>query len=287
MHHKLTIIGCGVFGRSIVDGLLSSESSPEYRLALTHRRFEALKALQIDYPDAVVSRDNGDPLIWDHTDGAAIRHVVLIATQPRFTSNVCKDICNAVKSARSAQELVVVTVCPGITLAQLKSWLPCETTIIRAMPNTPISISQGATALFASESAPCEVVSEVRAIFRRISPVVAMLPREELMDVAAAVSGSGPAYVYYLLQALVATGSSLGLPSELAHQLVVQSCMGAVMLVKEAAETPLSDLLAHVCVAGGSTEKAMSTLNRCDLRTILQTAVEESWHANQAMGKDV
>lgn len=185
---QLTILGCGVLGRAIVDGLLSG-ASQEYRIALTHRRPEGAKALQVDYPGAVVSTDNKDARIWT---GTVSRHIVLIGAQPRYTSDVCRDISAAVatrEQQRQKTPLTVVTVCPGITVAELASWLPSGTPIVRSMPNTPISIGQGATAIFASASTPADTVSELLVIFRLMSPVVTVLPREELMDAVASVSG--------------------------------------------------------------------------------------------------
>ncbi|KXJ93608.1 pyrroline-5-carboxylate reductase dimerization-domain-containing protein [Microdochium bolleyi] len=281
---QLTVIGCGVFGRAIVNGLLS-DGSDEYRLALTHRRPDALKALKQDYPGAVVTSDNKDALVWAAPAGQSHRHIVVIETQPRYTGDVCRDISQAYTEASGGdkQQLVVITVCPGISVAQLESWLPKGTPIVRTMPNTPISVGQGATALFANESTPEDVVVEMRCIFKRISPVVTMIPREELIDAVASVSGSCPAYIFYMLQGITAAGESLGLDAGATRQLVAQSCLGAAKLVQETPGESLSELLGKVCSPGGSTERAIKTLDRFDTSTAVQAAVKEAWLANRAM----
>lgn len=185
---RLTVIGCGVFGRSIVEGL-SKETRENYALALTHRRADAAQQLVTDYPNALVTGDNQDPRIWDaatQPSDHSGRHVVVIGTQPQFTADVCNDIRRA---ATSSQELVVVTLCPGITVAQLESWLPPGTSVMRTMPNTPVAVRQGATALFPNQHSSPAAVAEIQAIFRGMSPVTVVLPCEELLDIVASISG--------------------------------------------------------------------------------------------------
>lgn len=188
MNPQLTVIGCGVFGRAIVDGL-SSEACQSYSLALTHRRQEAAEKLQNDYPTALVTNNNTDSRIWMSPKHQRNRHIVVIGTQPQYTAEVCDEITKAFTSAGGTQQLVVVTVCPGITISQLESWLPINTPIVRTMPNTPIAVRQGATALFANQSTTSGVASEIQSIFKRMSPAVMLLPREDLMDIVASVSG--------------------------------------------------------------------------------------------------
>ena len=193
MQSQLTFIGYGVFGRAIIDGLSSEANEYQsYSLALTHRRKEATEKLQNDYPQTLVTNDNTDTRIWMSPKHQENRHIVVIGTQPEYTANVCDDITQAFTLAGGTQELVVVTVCPGITTSQLECWLPPNTPIVRTMPNTPIAIRQGATALFANRSTSSVVASEIQSIFKRMSPAVVFLPREELMDIVASVSG----YVY-------------------------------------------------------------------------------------------
>ncbi|KAI1341304.1 HMGL-like-domain-containing protein [Xylariaceae sp. FL0016] len=243
------------------------------------------KILQDRYPQALVTLDNRDPRIWSQPQGHGCgRHVVVIGTQPCYTAKVCAEISQAFALGGRKQKLVTVTMCPGISVAQLEAWLPPETPIVRTMPNTPVSVQQGATALFSNRYATVDVVAEVQSILEHMSPVVAPLPREDLMDIAASVSGSAPAYIFHLMQSLVSAGSEHGLPEDIGHQLVVQSCLGAAALAQGAHGTPLPDLLSDVCVPGGSTEKAMRTLDRSNTSKAVRAAVEESWLANRAMG---
>lgn len=190
MQSQLTVLGCGVFGRAIIDGLSSeADEGLSYSIALTHRRKEVVEKLQNDYSTALVTNSNTDGQIWMSPKYCGKRHIVIIGTQPQYTADVCHDITKAFTAAGGSQQLVVVTVCPGITVSQLESWLPTNTPIIRTMPNTPIAVKQGATALFANRSTSSGVSSEVQSIFKRMSPAVALLPREDLMDIVASISG--------------------------------------------------------------------------------------------------
>lgn len=199
MQSQLTILGCGVFGRAIIDGLLAEANDAlSYSITLTHRRNEVVEKLQNDYPAALVINSNTDGQIWMSHKHRGSRHIVIIGTQPQYTADACHDITKAFVAAGKSQQLVVVTVCPGITVSQLESWLPLNTPIVRTMPNTPIAVRQGATALFANHSTSSGVASEIQSIFKRMSPAVALLQREDLMDIVASISG-------YVLQNSVLT----------------------------------------------------------------------------------
>lgn len=186
---QLTVIGCGVFGRSIVQGL-SAEVRQTYRLALTHRRADAARELAGAFPDALVTCNNQDARIWAPADGPAWeRHVVLVATQPEYTSTVCDEVRRACKLSPAACRPLVVTVCPGITVAQLEAWLPAETPVIRTMPNTPVVVRQGATALFPNHATTPAMLAEIRAVFEGMSPTTVVLPDEGMLDIVASISG--------------------------------------------------------------------------------------------------
>lgn len=190
MQTQLTILGCGTLGRNMVDGLLlASRSRPsKYRLSLTTRNPQQLSGLQRDFPSALVTADNQDPRIWRGGESANV-HIVVIGTQPQYTAAVCHDIREACVGFQLGRAPVVITVCPGITVAQLEQKLLDKAPIVRSMPNTPVAVRQGATALCANRWVDVESMKEVEQIFRAIAPAVAVLENEGMMDVVAAVSG--------------------------------------------------------------------------------------------------
>lgn len=203
----LTFIGGGVLATSIIDGLrdyekIAKSDDIRYEISITTRREEHADDLRQRYPDLLITTDNRNPRLWKapssldcrngHCDGeetSPSKSIVLICTQPQFTSKVCEDIRSAIKLWPRTSCPVVVTMCPGITTQQLQTWLKQHLPIVRTMPNTPVSERQGATAMFANSLVSEHDIEQVMNLFRPISPAVCRLPQEELLDVAASVSG--------------------------------------------------------------------------------------------------
>jgi len=203
--HHLTFIGGGTLACAILDGLSKYSTSTafkpgqttEYSVSITARRQERVGELSQRYPGAYVTNNNDDRKLWLFAkENMPAAHMILICTQPQSTFDVCESI-------RLAHEKIflpcnnlptVVTMCPGITISKLESWLSLQNhqkpfTVVRTMPNTPVSIRQGATALFTSRYATAAEVDSVIALFHVFSPCVERLAEEGLLDVVAAVSG--------------------------------------------------------------------------------------------------
>ncbi|KAM7190122.1 Pyrroline-5-carboxylate reductase dimerization domain containing protein [Naviculisporaceae sp. PSN 640] len=292
-----TIIGGGVIGTSLADGLLGSMSSKTttnttYHVRITTRRGDHAANLRQQYPKFFVTQNNRDPALWGaqatwpSCTTALSLHIILICTQPQYTKDVCSDLVSVLDGEIPT---VVVTVCPGISVATLESWLPLGSAIVRTMPNTPVCVAEGATAAFANESAMArpETVAAVTNLFRLMSPAVCFVPEEGLMDVAASVSGSAPAYVFTLLESLVEAGVRRGLPRDIAVALVTQSGFGSAFLALKGIggnSHSLQGLIENVCVPGGSTERAMAALRRKDFAGAVDEGVHVSFLANRAMG---
>ncbi|KAL8393924.1 hypothetical protein RB595_003619 [Gaeumannomyces hyphopodioides] len=302
---QLTVIGCGTLGSAIVDGLVAQGPdalAKSYRVCLTARREAHVAELRARYPHGGihVTSNNLSAKIWgDGGGGATATHIVVVATQPQYTRQVCLEIREAVESqqqhdqdegraaaaAAAARVPVVVTVCPGITVAQLEGWLPRGAPVVRSMPNTPVAVRQGSTAVFANGLVGDVDMAAVMGVLSTCSPCIELLRDESHLDVAAAISGSAPAYVFYLMRALVRAGVDKGLPEQQARALVAQSMLGGGLLAQTAGGSTLSTLLADVCVPGGSTIRAMDHLERSRVDEAVVAAADESWKANIAMGR--
>lgn len=186
---------------AILDGLAESAltafspgQKPEYSFSITARRPERVAELSDRYRGVYVADSNDDENLWRFAkDDQPAVHIVLICTKPHQTFEACESIRRAYEKTPMPLP-TVVTMCPGITISSLESWLsPANHSrpfpIVRTMPNTPVSVRQGATALVASRHATAEEVDRVIALFRIFSPCVETLTDENLLDVAAAVSG--------------------------------------------------------------------------------------------------
>jgi pyrroline-5-carboxylate reductase len=199
----ITFIGAGTMACAILDGLSKSLPSTlelgqksEYSISIAVRRQEQALQLSERYPGAYITNNNDDHKLWKLAqDDKLSAHIILICTKPQPTVDVCANIRLAYEKVSLPCILpIVVTMCPGITITMLESWLtmqnqPKPFTVIRTMPNTPVSIRQGATALIASAHATTAEIDRVISLFRVFSPCVEILPEESLLDVAAAVSG--------------------------------------------------------------------------------------------------
>ncbi|KAF2005474.1 hypothetical protein P154DRAFT_424640, partial [Amniculicola lignicola CBS 123094] len=192
---------------------------------------ECVEQISKRYPETYVTDNNDDEKLWLFNNGdAPVAHIVLICTKPQSTSDVCDSIRMAHDKASfpSRNLPMVVTMCPGITISKLETWLHLREnqnafTVVKTMPNTPVYIRQGATAFFTNKHASEAKVKSVVALFRVFSPCVERLAEESLLDVAVAVSDSRPAYVFQLYKSLVNSGVECGLPEALAHALVTQT----------------------------------------------------------------
>ncbi|KAK8036629.1 pyrroline-5-carboxylate reductase [Apiospora phragmitis] len=280
---RLTFIGGGHLAKAVISGIYSSNTSwkDACAISVTARRTEHMEQLKKSYPKAFVTTDNLHQAIWAAGSEPSTAHVVFICTRPKEVPQVCQEIASTLETLKGPARPTVVTMCPGISVAQLQSWLPTGTPIVRSMPNLPVTCREGATALFPSKEAVSRV-ELVASVLKEVSPAVSVLPEESLLDVAASISGSAPAYFYYLIESLVSAAETHGMCTETARNLVVQSCLGSGMLSR-GTDRPIQVLRKEVCVPGGSTEKAIAHLMESRLPEIVQGAVDKSLKANREM----
>lgn len=203
----LTFVGGGVLATSIIDGLqehckTTNSDGTRYNIRITARREEHVQELHERYPDLLITTNNRDPRLWkastsigpDHgiceiNGSTASKDIIFICTQPQFTSAVCEDIRAVMKMWPGMSCPIIVTMCPGITMHQLQTWLKQQVPVVRTMPNTPVSERQGATAMVANSLVSEQDIKQVMNVFRPISPAVCLLPHESLIDVSASISG--------------------------------------------------------------------------------------------------
>ncbi|KAK5993869.1 Delta-1-pyrroline-5-carboxylate reductase apf3 [Cladobotryum mycophilum] len=281
---RLTFIGGGHLAQAILSGIYASKSTwkDDCAISVTARRSEQVEELKALYPTAFVTHNNLHPTIWDNADSKnSASHVVFICTLPVDVPLVCKELTPAINDIDGAVRPTIVTMCPGILVSQLQSWLPEGTPIVRSMPNTPVSCLEGSTALYPSSDA-LPRIDLVTTALRVVSPAVCVLPEENLLDVSAAISGSAPAHFFYVMESMIAVGVANGLSPEAARTMVVQSCLGSGMLSRESGRS-MESLRKEVCVPGGSTEKAIAHLAKHQFPKIMQGAVEKSLQANREM----
>ncbi|KAJ5190382.1 pyrroline-5-carboxylate reductase, partial [Penicillium cinerascens] len=285
---RITIIGCGTLGQALAHGVVKQRPGNVRldEIVLTGRRDSQVDALRSQFPELTVTGNNCDPCIWDIDEGNVQKvHLLFLGPKPYDIPATCAQLYPAIQRQRERGHSlpVIITLCPGITIAQLQSWLPHETPLVRAMPNTPVKVSQGATGLFPSENVQPLEMELVQAVFRAISPTVVVLSQENHLDVVASISGSAPAYFFHLMDSMVEAAKGLGLPESISTRLVAQSCIGSGSMAHLDLGVSLAQMKNDVCVPGGSTRRAMDVLDANDWHRHVEDAVRVSWKANRAM----
>lgn len=198
---------------------------------------------------------------------AATASIIVLSVKPHIIEAVLAEIAGSI-----APDAVVISIAAGITTSKISKLLP-DTTIIRVMPNTPALVGQGASALY-SENASDEAMDMALSLFGAVGTAVA-LDDESLIDAVTAVSGSGPAYFFLLMEEMIRSGQQLGLSEETATELVLQTAVGAALLAQKAAkddENP-AQLRRKVTSPGGTTEAAIKVFSENGFGDLVNNAL--------------
>lgn len=203
----------------------------------------------------------------NNEEAASESDVLVLAVKPQVMAEVTRPLSSVVEKRRP----LVVSIAAGVPVSALTGWLGPHTALVRVMPNTPALIGEGASALFANE----HVTENQRELAETLLGAVGdtmWVDDEDYMHAVTAVSGSGPAYFFYLLEALIAAGRKAGLPEELARELVLKTGQGATAMALGSSEPP-AELRQRVTSPGGTTERALEILDEGRLMNLVEKAV--------------
>ncbi|MBN8521171.1 MAG: pyrroline-5-carboxylate reductase [Alphaproteobacteria bacterium] len=205
--------------------------------------------------------------IADMAEARMTPDIVVIAVKPALVSKVCDQLARFLPDS-----VPVVSIAAGMTLGTLQKSFPAGQPLIRAMPNTPARIGKGITV---AVTKPDIFVTQMHLAHAALAPTGAVewVEDESLMDAVTAVSGSGPAYIFYMIECLVKAGLEAGLPHELASRLARQTMIGAGALAEADSHTPPDILRQNVTSPGGTTEAGLSVLMDGRWQKILQDSV--------------
>ncbi|HHO67471.1 MAG TPA: pyrroline-5-carboxylate reductase [Gammaproteobacteria bacterium] len=255
---QISFIGAGNMARSLVGGLVADGWNPG-RIRVADPDPVALDAMRGVAPVETIP---------DNRAAVAGSDILVLAVKPQVMRAVATDLAAAVRE----QQPLVVSVAAGIREADLRRWLGDEPAIVRCMPNTPALVQSGATALYAnpfvSESRRDQAESVLRAV-----GLTLWIDDEALLDAVTALSGSGPAYFFLVIEALQAGGEQLGLPADVARLLALQTAFGAAKMALESPDDAAT-LRQRVTSPGGTTERALQVLEEGDLRGLFARALQ-------------
>jgi pyrroline-5-carboxylate reductase len=251
----IAVIGAGTIGETLISGLLRSGWSAE-RIVATERRRERAEELAARYGIRIVT----------DAEAAAQADVLAIAVKPQDAGSLMTELGPLVP-----KEKLLVSLCAGMPISFFAKWLAEGTPVIRVMTNTPALVDEAMTAISPGPHATAEHLALVEELFRPLGRTV-QLP-ESQQDAVTALSGSGPAYFFFLVEAMTDAGILLGLPRQVAHDLIVQTAVGAAVMLRDSGEHPVK-LREAVTSPAGTTISAIRELENHGVRAALLAALE-------------
>lgn len=254
---KIVFIGGGNMARSLIGGLVA-DGLPAQQIHVLDTQTSILKALQQDYN--VHTHD-------DLANAVQSAEVIVLAIKPQQMQDVVKALATVWPA-----NAVLISIAAGIRLGDVDRWLQQPAAaIVRAMPNTPSLVQAGATALFANDQVNNQQREQAEAILRAVGLAI-WLDDETKMDAVTALSGSGPAYFFLVMEAMENAAIELGLPQETARLLCLETAFGAAKMALESG-VPANQLRQQVTSPGGTTERAIHELEDGGLHGLFENAL--------------
>jgi pyrroline-5-carboxylate reductase len=266
-HDTLAFIGGGNMARSLIGGLIARGTPP----AAIH------VAEPVDLLRHALARDFGVSVFADNASAVAGHGTWVFSVKPQ----VMRDVCMALAPTAQASRPLVVSVAAGITTAQLERWLGGDLPVVRTMPNTPALLGAGVTGLFANARVDAADRNRTQALLSGAGETV-WIDDEARMDAVTAVSGSGPAYVFLLAEAMQAAGEAEGLSPGAARTLALQTILGAGRMLIES-DVDAAELRRRVTSPNGTTHAAIMTFEAGGFRDLVARAV----HAAAVRGREL
>jgi len=252
---KIAILGAGVMGEALLSGLMRSGYLPS-DVVITDTRPERLAHLCEKF--GVQSATNVEAVTGAET--------VVLVVKPQDMTNLLREIASTVH-----RDALVISMAAGITTIALQAELPSGTAVVRVMPNTPALVDKGMTAISPGSHCSEENLEHAEKLLKSIGKVIRLTEKHQ--DAVTAISGSGPAYIYYVVEAMIEAGVLLGLPRATASELTLQTVVGAAAMLDETGEHP-SVLRENVTSPAGTTSAALRELDDHKVRAAFLSAME-------------
>ncbi len=253
---------------ALVSGILNSHLTPPANISATDISSSRLVHFQKTFQIQVGS---------DNPEMAKQADVIILCVKPQIMETVLLEL-----KGKLSPEQLLISVAAGYPLTRLQQHIGENIPLVRAMPNTPAVIQEGVTALAGSSGLPLRHLQMAQTIFESVGRVV--IVEESLMDAVTGLSGSGPAYIYLVIEALIDGGVRVGLPRAVAGVLAAQTVLGAARMVLETGEHPAL-LKDRVTSPGGTTIAGLQQLEGGGLRAILMQAVEAATNRSRELGQ--
>ena len=263
---RIAVIGAGNMGAALIGGILKVDVADRDHVIATVRTPE--RASELANKFAIRATAGGN------CEAAASADIVVLAVKPGTLPKVLEEIRPVLRA-----DQILLSLAAAVPISLIEKLIDRAMPVFRAMPNIPVVVEEGATAVSANAHCDAAQRAEIENIFRAVGVVVFV--EEDLMHAVTALSGSGPAYVYMVIEALIAGGLKMGLSREVSTRLAEQTVLGAAKLVRETMLHP-AILRDQVITPGGVTISAIHELEKHGLRSMLISAIETATHHSES-----
>lgn len=267
---KTLILGGGSIAKAIIQGLMKNNYDPNKFVVVDRNQGKC------DF----ITNTYGIPAFTEY--GHVIQDIdpIFLAVKPQGAKETCLNLAPYIKSTTP----LIVSVMAGVTVAMLKSWLGNHP-IVRTMPNTPSLIQAGATGMFADPMVTEQQKIDIETMMAAIGKAI-WFPLENNLDAVTALSGSGPAYYFYLMSCMQDAAVAMGLPEGDAKALTIQTALGAAKLALET-DAPFKELQNQVTSKGGTTEAALNVMQQLNIKHIIDTAMQAAKDRSEALSNSL
>jgi pyrroline-5-carboxylate reductase len=267
MSEKLAVIGTGVMGENLIAGLVRATWDPQ-QITAVDRYPNRLVHMAGKYQVATAS---------EIAQAASRADTVVMVVKPQDVGGVLPQIASAIRPGT-----LVVSLCAGITTGRIEAAMPEGTPVVRVMPNTPAQVDEGMAAISPGVNATADHLQQVCGLLEAVGK--AMVVPEEYQDAVTAISGSGPAYLFFVVEAMIDAGVMLGLPRSISTELVTQTMFGSAKLLVESGEHP-TVLRERVTSPGGTTAAALRQLEDNRVKAAFMSAMEAARDRSSELAK--
>ncbi|SFR53596.1 pyrroline-5-carboxylate reductase [Thiomicrospira sp. ALE5] len=269
---RIAFLGAGNMAKSLIGGLIAS-GHPTDALAASDMHADQLTELSQQHGINICT-NNLDLLDYD---------LLVLAVKPQQLQAVCHELAPLLMHRERLP--LFVSIAAGITTDTLSRWLGLDCAIVRTMPNTPALIQTGATGLFANANVTAAQHEQAEQVLRTAG-ITLWVKDEAMLDAVTALSGSGPAYFFLFMEAMVSAGKNLGLPAETAQLLTLQTALGAAKMALES-DVDLAELRARVTSPNGTTEQAIKSFQQAQLDHTVAQAMQAAYQRAQKLADEL
>ena len=265
---RLAFVGCGVMAEAIIAGLLRKKLVAPEQISGSHPRQARREEMHVKY---------GVEMFENNRDAVIDSSLFVLAVKPQRLHRVLEELKGAL-----VKEQLIVSIVAGAKIATIAEEL-LHASIVRAMPNTPAQIGEGVTAWTASAEVNETQERQVCAMLEALGKAV-QVENEHQIDMATALSATGPTYIFLMMEALIDAGVHMGFSRHVAQELVHQMMLGAVLFARESHKHP-AELRNMVTSPGGTSAEAIYQMEKGSLRTVLSKAVWAAYQRAESLGK--